>query len=183
MEPNKDTRSELDNALARADGLINELAAILPLADDQLAHDRRVANVRMAVPTAAIETAVAILDELGSRFGGFDAESARNALALESGLRGVAERLRLLVGRIEATMKKHRSHAAATATGLKLGLSGLARSDGSVIGHVKRLQQQTRRASPKRSKVDAQAPADGAAAAVSNGSSDTGASAPNGSHG
>ena len=45
--------------------LVAKLQDLLPLDDAMLAHDRRVANSRQGVPTAAIETAVEILDELG----------------------------------------------------------------------------------------------------------------------
>jgi hypothetical protein len=118
---------------------LNKLQSSLPLDDDLLAHDRKVANIRKGVSTAAIETAVSILTEIGDKAGAFDLEGTREALAYETELSAVVLQARSLANRIETTISKRRSKAVATTSGLLRSLQGLARSDGSVIPHVERL--------------------------------------------
>lgn len=128
-----------------ATGVLVKLQESLPLDDDLLAHDRKVANVRNGVPTAAIEAAVAILTEIGEKAGAFDLEGTREALSYESELSAVALQARSLADRIDTTIIKRRSKAVATTSGLLRSLQGLARSDGTVIPYVDRLAPHLRK--------------------------------------
>jgi hypothetical protein len=146
--------------------LIAKLQEILPLSDDLLLHDRKVANSRKGVPTSAIQAAVSILEELGEKAGGYDLAATREALAMESSLGGVATKLRLLADRVDATIAKRRSAAVATTGGLYKSLQGLARGDGSVVPYLARLRPHVvgNRGRSKSPKASAQAPAPTAAA-------------------
>jgi len=134
----------------QAEQLIEKLQETLPLEDDLLAHDRRVAGIRKSVPTAAIQVAVSILEEIGDKGGGFDREAAQEALAFEVELGAVAIKLELLAARLRATISKRRSKAAATASGLFRSLEGQARSNGGMVPYVERLAPHLRR--PRRNK-------------------------------
>jgi hypothetical protein len=127
-------------AAVQAGELITKLQDILPLSDDLLAHDRKVANTRKGVKTSAIQTAVSILEDLGDKAGAYDLDAAREAIAFERELGGVATKLRLLADRVESTIAKRRSAAVATTSGLYSSLKGLARSNGSMVPHVARLK-------------------------------------------
>lgn len=138
-----DTNLTPDHVKAAADeavALVAKLQEILPIDDDLLARDRTVAGCRQAIPTAAIEEAVSILEALGDKGGGFELEEARLALALESELGRVVERLGKLTMRLEGTILKRRSKAVAMTGGLYKGLQGMSRFDGSAIAHVRRLK-------------------------------------------
>ena len=145
----------------QAAGLIAELQQILPLSDDLLVHDRKVANSRKGVPTSAIQAAVSILDELGDKAGGYDLAATREALAMESSLGDVAIKLRLLADRLESSIAKRRSKAVATPGGLYKSLQGLARGNGSMVPYLARLRPHVvgNRGRSKSTKANAQAPA------------------------
>src|SRR4051812_31948833 len=98
--------------------VIVKLQELLPLDDDLLARDRKAANSRKGVPTAAIQAAVSILGEIGEKGAGFPLDETREALAFESELGNVVTQLRLLADRLEATINKRRSKAVATTGGL-----------------------------------------------------------------
>jgi hypothetical protein len=135
--------------------LLDNLQQMLPLDDGLLAHDRKVANIRQSVPTAAIETAVSVLEDLGDKGGGFDLEGTREALAFEKELGRVATKLHVLASRVDATILKRRSLAAATASALSRSLGVIARSDGTVTPHLDRLRPQLKRKSPAKAAIPA----------------------------
>ncbi len=136
-----------------------KLQQSLPLDDNLLAHDRKIANIRQGVSSLAIETAVSILAEIGEKAGAFDLEGAREALVYETELSSVAEVARALADRIDTTIIKRRSKAVATTTGLYKSLQGLARSDGTVIPYMERLAPHVRRGRRSASVAGAVAPA------------------------
>jgi hypothetical protein len=149
---------EIERLAGEVGQMVSALQNALPLEDDLSARDRRTASARKGVPTSAIEAAVAILDEIGERVGSFDVEGARRALALESALGNVADKLRFLAGRLDATLAKRRSIAAATTSGLYQSLKGHALTDGALVPHAWRLQAEVRR-SRRSKKESASAPA------------------------
>jgi hypothetical protein len=141
----KNHTTNLTTLAKQAMETLTKLQDSLPLDDDLLAHDRKVANVRQAVSTTAIQAAVTILAELGDKAGGFDLEGTREALAFENELSGIAQLARSLADRIDTTIIKRRSKAVATATGLYQSLQGLARTDGTMIPYLDRLAPLVRR--------------------------------------
>jgi hypothetical protein len=151
-------------AADQAGELIAKLQEVLPLSDDLLAHDRKVANTRMKVPTAAIEAAASILEELEGKAGAYDLDATREALAFEAELGSVGQKLRTLADRLDATIAKRRSAAVATTGGLYASLKGLARADGSMIPHVEQLKPHLAR-NRRKAKASAEAPAASPAAA------------------
>jgi hypothetical protein len=152
-------------AADQAGELIAQLQEVLPLNDDLLAHDRKVANGRKGVPTEAIQAAVSILEQVEGKAGAYDLDAAREALAFEAELGGVALKLRVLADRIDATIVKRRSRAVATTGGLYSSLKGLARIDGSMVPHLEQLKPHLTR-NRRKAKASAQAPAANPAAAT-----------------
>jgi hypothetical protein len=159
MVTSKSQSAELEALRDDALKAIAKLQESLPLDDAMHPHDREIAQRRMRVPTAAMKVAASILDELEGRAGDYDVESVRSAVASDAVLGEIAAKLSDLASRLESTVMKQRSAAAAVTSGLLQSLRGLAKTDPTVTPFVERLAPELAQRSRRKSQARASASA------------------------